>query len=88
TIPLVAVQPGQDGPFVYVVGPDDRAARRQVTVGDTLGDAVVVRDGLRAGDRVVTEGQQRLRDGSRVAERRPAAPAAGKPDQPGPKAAS
>jgi multidrug efflux system membrane fusion protein len=88
TIPLVAVQPGQDGPFVYVVGPDDHAAIRQVTVGDTLGDAVVVREGLQAGDRVVTEGQQRLRDGSRVAERRPAAPAARKPDQPGPKAAS
>ena len=74
TIPLVAVQPGQDGPFVYLIGADDKVAVRQVTVGETMGDAVVVRDGLQAGDRVVTEGQQRLRDGSRVAERRPAAP--------------
>lgn len=72
TIPLVAVQPGQDGPFVFVVGSDDKAGLRPVTLGDTMGDQVVVSQGLAAGERVVVEGQQRLQDGMRVAERAPA----------------
>lgn len=68
TIPMVAVQPGQDGPFVYVVGQDGTAALRQVRTGETLGQAIVIRAGLAAGERVVVEGQQRLRDGARVSE--------------------
>ena len=72
TIPLVAVQPGQDGPFVFVVGNDDKAGLRPVTLGDTMGDQVVVSQGLAVGERVVVEGQQRLQDGMRVAERAPA----------------
>ena len=71
TIPLVAVQPGQDGPFVFVVGNDDKAGLRPVTLGDTMGDQVVVSQGLAVGERVVVEGQQRLQDGMRVAERAP-----------------
>ena len=69
------MQPGQDGPFVYLVGPDNKAALRQVALGDTTGDRVVVRDGVAVGDKVVIEGQQRLQDGMLVAER--AAKAAG-----------
>ena len=72
TIPMVAVQPGQDGPFVFVVGSDDKAGLRPVTLGDTMGDQVVVSQGLAVGERVVVEGQQRLQDGMRVAERAPA----------------
>ncbi len=71
TVPLVAVQPGQDGPFVYLVSADGKATLRQVTLGDTVGDQVVVSDGVAVGDRVVVEGQQRLQDGMRVAERAP-----------------
>lgn len=73
TIPLVAVQPGQDGPFVYVVGQDDKAALRPVVLGDTMGEHVVVRDGVTLGEKVVIEGQQRLQDGMLVAERAPKA---------------
>lgn len=69
TIPLVAVQPGQDGPFVFVVGGDGKASIRQITTGDAVGDRVVAGTGLSAGERVVVEGQQRLQDGMRVAER-------------------
>ncbi len=67
TIPTVAVQPGQDGPFVYVVGADSKVAVRKVVTGEAVGENVVVTDGLVAGDQVVVEGQLRLRDGSRVA---------------------
>jgi multidrug efflux system membrane fusion protein len=69
TVPLVAVQPGQDGPFVYVVGSDGKVAVRKVTTGETHGDTVVIGAGLEPGEHVVIEGQQRLRDGARVAEK-------------------
>lgn len=67
TIPTVAVQPGQDGPFVYVVGADSKVAVRQVVTGETMAEDVVVTDGLVVGDQVVVEGQLHLREGSRVA---------------------
>lgn len=69
TVPLVAIQPGQDGPFVYTIGADDKAAIRKVVSGDSIGDEVIVAEGLQAGDHVVTEGQLRLRNGTRVTER-------------------
>ena len=69
TVPLVAIQPGQDGPFVYAVDADGKAAIRKVVTGETLGDDIIVSEGLAAGDHVVTEGQVRLRSGSRVTER-------------------
>ena len=68
-MPLVAIQPGQDGPFVYTVGADGKAAIRKVVTGDSIGDEVIVAEGLQAGDHVVTEGQLRLRNGTRVTER-------------------
>lgn len=67
TIPTVAVQPGQDGPFVYVVGADSKVAVRKVVTGEAVAEDVVVTEGLVAGDQVVVEGQLRLRNGSRVA---------------------
>ena len=69
TVPLVAIQPGQDGPFVYLVGADGKVMVRNVVPGETMADQVIVAQGLREGDHVVTEGQLRLRDGSRVTER-------------------
>ena len=65
-IPAPAVQRGPDGDFVYVV--EDEAVRQQkVTVGIEVDDKhVQVSDGLKAGDRVVTEGQFRLKPGSKV----------------------
>jgi multidrug efflux system membrane fusion protein len=66
TIPTVAVQPGQEGPFVYVVGADSKVAVRKVVTGEAIAEDVVVAEGLVAGDQVVVEGQLRLRNGSRV----------------------
>ena len=67
-IPLVAVQPGQNGPFVWVVKPDGSATVRQVTLGETVGDRVAVTAGVKVGEHVVTDGQLRLREGAKVAE--------------------
>ncbi|MNO93305.1 Multidrug resistance protein MdtA precursor [compost metagenome] len=64
TIPANAVQRGNDGTYVYVVGEGDKAQRRLVTLGIGEGERVVVAEGLKAGERVVLEGTDRLRDGS------------------------
>lgn len=65
-IPAPAIQRGPDGDFVYVVQ-DDAVRQQKVTVGIEVDDRhVQVSDGLKAGDRVVTEGQFRLKPGSKV----------------------
>lgn len=65
-VPTRAVQTGQQGTYVYVVNADGTAATRPVTLGRTLGDVVVVQDGLADGERVVLDGQSRLAAGARV----------------------
>jgi len=60
------VQRGSQGPFVFVAQADDSVAVRQLKLGPVSGDLVVVTDGLKPGDRVVTEGTDRLRAGSKV----------------------
>jgi membrane fusion protein, multidrug efflux system len=68
TVPLVAIQPGQDSTFAYVVNPEKVIERRTVEVTARLGDVAVVGAGIKPGEHVVVEGQLRLRDGSRVNE--------------------
>jgi multidrug efflux system membrane fusion protein len=65
-IPSEAVQAGQQGPFVYVVKPDDTAEVRPVAVGQAMGERVIVEQGVAAGDVVVTDGQSRLFPGAKV----------------------
>ncbi|MBW2939952.1 efflux RND transporter periplasmic adaptor subunit [Zhongshania aquimaris] len=65
TIPADAVQHGSQGSYVYVVE-DSKAYIRQITTGIVDSDRVAVIDGLQAGDRVVIEGLDRLRDGRDV----------------------
>ena len=65
-VPAVAVQRGTGGPFVYVMTPEQTVTVRQVTVGVADGDDVAIDTGLAAGERVVIDGADRLRDGSRV----------------------
>jgi multidrug efflux system membrane fusion protein len=52
--------------FVYVVKPDRTVAVRPVTLGTVDGDRVAVLSGLAAGESVVTEGGDRLRDGATI----------------------
>ena len=65
-IPAAAVVNGQQGNFVFVVQTDSSAATRAVTVNRTAGDFAVVTGDVQAGDRVVVDGQLRLRQGSKV----------------------
>jgi multidrug efflux system membrane fusion protein len=66
TVPLSALQQGQNGPFAFVVAPDGTVQSRPVTVGQTLDGKALIDHGLQAGDTVVTAGQYRLSDGAKV----------------------
>ena len=65
-VPAAAVVAGQQGSFVFVIQPDSSAATRAVTVNRTAGDFAIVSGDVQAGDRVVVDGQLRLRQGSKV----------------------
>ena len=65
-IPVSAVQHGADGAFVFVVTPDKVANERAVKLGVQEGNNVAITDGLKAGDTVVVDGAERLRDGADV----------------------
>jgi multidrug efflux system membrane fusion protein len=65
-VPNQAVQTGQDGTFVYVVDADQKVSFRPVKVGPRVDLEMVIDEGLKAGETVVTEGQLRLQPGSTV----------------------
>ncbi len=65
-IPNQAAQISQQGPFVYVVKPDDTAELRPVKLGQRQGDQVVVTGGVAANERVVLTGQMLVRPGGKV----------------------
>lgn len=55
-IPVIAVQAGQQGSFVYALKPNNTVEIRPVTAGRTFGDKVVIEKGLGASDTVVIDG--------------------------------
>jgi multidrug efflux system membrane fusion protein len=65
-IPAAAIVSGQQGSFVFVVQRDSSAATKAVTVNRTAGDFAIVSGDVEPGDRVVVDGQLRLRQGSKV----------------------
>ena len=66
-IPAQAVQRGPDGDYVYQVQGDSTVKMQAVVIAGEVGDShVMVGSGLKVGDRVVTEGQFRLKPGSKV----------------------
>jgi multidrug efflux system membrane fusion protein len=65
-VPTTAVQAGQQGQYVFVVKPDQTVELRNVQVARTADAESVIRQGLKPGETVVTDGQLRLVAGSRV----------------------
>ena len=65
-IPADALQRGQNEVFVFAIGEDDKVEKRVVKIGPFTEGQVVVTDGLREGERVVTAGQSRLQPGAQV----------------------
>ncbi len=66
TAPASAVVTGQEGTFVFVVGPDNKVEKRPVKVNRTQDGTVVLDEGLEVGEIVVTDGQMRLTPGATV----------------------
>ena len=64
--PAAAVQSGQQGDYVFVVGGDDTVSSRPVRVARTIGDKAVIAEGLQPGETVVTDGQLRLAPGTKI----------------------
>jgi membrane fusion protein, multidrug efflux system len=75
--PNAAIQLGASGDFVYLLKDDSTVAKRDVAVGPTDGKHTVITSGLAAGDKVVIDGVDRLRDGAKVKIADPAAGGAG-----------
>ncbi len=73
-VPASAVQRGPEGTFVYVVNGDDTVSLSNVKVARTQDDKALISSGLQAGQRVVAEGQSKLRPGSAVIARAGPAP--------------
>jgi multidrug efflux system membrane fusion protein len=70
-VPAAAIQRGPQGSYVYIVKEGNVAAIRPVTVGLTEGNDVTIDAGLKAGEMVVIDGQDKLQDGSKVDVRTP-----------------
>ncbi|WIM09767.1 efflux RND transporter periplasmic adaptor subunit [Enhydrobacter sp.] len=77
-IPRAAVLSDQKGDYVYVVGSDDKAEQRRVTLGQSTPMTASVTGGLKEGEKVILDGIQRVRPGERVSPG-PAAPRAQPP---------
>jgi multidrug efflux system membrane fusion protein len=65
-VPTNAIRHGPQGDFVFLIAPDNTAHITAVHVGPSADDRVSITDGVKVGDRVVTEGGDRLVDGSEV----------------------
>ena len=66
TVPAAAIQRGAQGIFVYVVKEDQSVAMRAVKPGPTEAEMTAIESGLAAGERVVIDGVDRLREGAKV----------------------
>jgi len=65
-IPVAALQMGNEGNFVWVVNSDNQVSKKSVKAGPQDNRQVVIDAGLQAGDRVVTDGLDRLTEGAKV----------------------
>ena len=80
-VPVTAVRTGANGDYVYVINEDRTVSLRRVKRGQATVGLMAIAEGLREGERVVTEGGDRLQDG--MAVQLPGAPAAARGPRPG-----
>ena len=66
-MPITSIQKKSDGSlFVWTVAQDSTTHRTAVTIGQTFGNRAVIASGIETGQRIVTEGYQKLSEGTRV----------------------
>jgi len=61
------VQTGQKGTFVFTIDDQNKAVMRPVTAGRTIANRTVIEQGVKVGERIVTDGMGKLAPGSKVA---------------------
>jgi multidrug efflux system membrane fusion protein len=66
TVPVAAIQRGSEGAFVYAVTPEHTVTLRPVKLATIEGDTAMVESGVAAGDQVIVDGADRLREGTKV----------------------
>lgn len=66
TVPTVAVQLGKVGSYVYIVNSDQTVRLTKVTTGVASGGNTIITEGVQPGQRVVIDGLDKLRDGSKI----------------------
>ena len=69
-VPQTAVLQNEGGRFVWVLGPDGKAAQRSIKAGNWIGKDWVVLEGLKGGDTVIVDNLARLRSGAAVAPKK------------------
>ena len=67
-VPTAALQRGPQGVFVYAINAEQKAERKKVVLGENDASCTVVKEGLQAGEKVVVDGQYKLKPGSLVKE--------------------
>ncbi|MGH8506820.1 MAG: MdtA/MuxA family multidrug efflux RND transporter periplasmic adaptor subunit [Stenotrophobium sp.] len=72
-LPSAAIQQGSNGAYVYVVKPDSTVTLRQIKTGAVQGEDTAITSGLAVGETVVTDGVDRLSEGSKVVSAQAAA---------------
>jgi membrane fusion protein, multidrug efflux system len=72
-VPSAAIQRGPQGTYVFVVKPDNTAEMRNVALSISQGNLTAISQGVKAGELVVTDGQDKLQPGTKVAVRAPEA---------------
>jgi RND family efflux transporter MFP subunit len=65
-VPQQAVTELQGKSFIWTVDAENKVSQKPVELGDEVGENVVVKKGLNAGDRIVVEGMQKIRDGATI----------------------
>ncbi|MFN0133673.1 MAG: efflux RND transporter periplasmic adaptor subunit [Phycisphaerales bacterium] len=88
-VPTTAVRRAAYGNSVFLISPDEkgegmRARQKFVSLGETVGEQVIVLDGLKVGDRIAAAGSFKLRDGVKVLEGPPGGAPGGPPGASGP----
>jgi membrane fusion protein (multidrug efflux system) len=71
TIPYKAVTEQLGEYYAYVVGDSNKVSQRKITLGQQLGSSIIVKDGLKAGEKIVIQGIQNLREGAVITDAPP-----------------
>ncbi len=74
TVPYKAITEQLGEYFVYVLGDSSKVSQRKVTLGKQVGSNVIVKDGIKVGEKIVVQGVQNLREGAVVTTAAPQAP--------------